>query len=246
MINGRDQIFSPRPTETAAPPFLTLPSAGEVVNQCSPGAEHQIKSRFTMREAGRTRGMDFLPREWSAEARPRRRRIRGRARVDGEELLWHRGLSLRLRPRMAPPSANDPPRPFTEVRQPTVTGFAGGGPDFTPRSYPPTYHTRRPGLFKSAEHLFVPCKTPESASEEVGRSLSRPGQLRGLAAAVARVVAIRAVKEMTQTTGARASESCGARRDCLQGPPVGTRRTREVGRAGEKEEMGQNGYSRPR
>jgi hypothetical protein len=131
MINRRDQIFTPRPTETAAPPLLTPPSAGEIVNQRSPGAKHQIKSRFTMREAGRTRGMAFLPREWSAEARPRRRRIRGRARVDGEELLWHRSLSLRLRPRMAPPSANDPPRPFTEVRQPTVTGFAGGGPDFT-------------------------------------------------------------------------------------------------------------------
>ena len=50
---------------------------------------------------------------------------------DGEELLWHRGLSLRLRPRVAPLSANDPPWPFTEVRQPMVTGFAGGGPDFT-------------------------------------------------------------------------------------------------------------------
>jgi hypothetical protein len=50
---------------------------------------------------------------------------------DGEELLWHRGLSLRLRQRVAPPSANNPPWPFTEVRQPTVTGFAGGGPDFT-------------------------------------------------------------------------------------------------------------------
>jgi hypothetical protein len=154
MINGRDQIFSPRPTETAAPPFLTLPSAGEVVNQCSPGAKHQIKSRFTMREAGRTRGMDFLPREWSAEARPRRRRIRGRARVDGEELLWHRGLSLRLRPRMAPPSANDPPRPFTEVRQPTVTGFAGGGPDFTlPLRYGYGREEGRSRERKDARHL---------------------------------------------------------------------------------------------
>jgi hypothetical protein len=37
-----------------------------------------------------------------------------------------------LRPRTATPSADDPPRPFAEVRQPTVTRFTGGGLNLSP------------------------------------------------------------------------------------------------------------------
>jgi hypothetical protein len=111
----------------AAPRRHTRWNAGEVASPPPPVAKRQIGSIYAMGKTKRSPASSFSPREWSAEARPRRRRIRGRAQVDGEELLWLRSLSLRLRPRMAPPSADDPPRLYTEARRQPEPRFVGGG-----------------------------------------------------------------------------------------------------------------------
>jgi hypothetical protein len=68
---------TPRLTRRRCPSIPTPPSSGEVVNRCPPGVKHQIEPRYTMRQARRTQGTDFLPRKWSTGAQPRRGAVHG-------------------------------------------------------------------------------------------------------------------------------------------------------------------------